>query len=493
MKILLVYPETPSTFWSFRNALKFIAKKSAEPPLGLLTVAAMLPEIWQKKLIDMNVSRLKDKHILWADYVFLSGMNIQQKSFKEVIERCNQLGVKVVAGGPMVTTEDYKKFHGVDTFILNEAEITLPQFLNDLQNGTPKHIYRTKKFPDLSLTPVPMWDLLERKKYANMSMQYSRGCPFNCDFCNITLLNGHRPRTKSKDQFIGELNSLYQQGWRGVVFIVDDNFIGHKKKLKTELLPALIEWSSSRNYPFKFTAEVSINLADDKELAQLMVKAGFDHVFIGIETPNNESLAECGKSQNLNRDMVSMVKYLHRIGLRVSGGFIVGFDHDPPSIFDKQINFIRNSGIVTAMVGILNAPSGTRLYNRMKKENRLLGMMSGDNMDGSTNFIPKMNPQNLTEGYKKILKTIYSPKEYYYRVKTLIKEYQPLRGEAAKLTFSDIRAFFKSIWVLGIREKGKRYYWKLFLYSLLRYPKKFSLAITMAIYGFHFRRVVQQI
>jgi len=493
MNILLVYPETPSTFWSFQNALKFVAKKSAEPPLGLLTVAAMLPQIWQKKLIDMNVTRLKDKHILWADYVFLSGMNIQQKSFKEVVERCNQLGVKVVAGGPMVTTEDYKKFPGVDYFVLNEAEITLPQFLSDLQNGNPKHIYRTENFPDISQTPIPMWDLLERKKYANMSMQYSRGCPFNCDFCNITLLNGHRPRTKSKDQFIAELDSLYRLGWRGVVFIVDDNFIGHKKKLKTELLPALIEWSSSRNYPFKFTAEVSINLADDKELAQLMVKAGFDHVFIGIETPNDESLAECGKSQNLNRDMVTLVKYLHRIGLRVSGGFIVGFDHDPPSIFDKQINFIRSSGIVTAMVGILNAPTGTRLYNRMKKENRLLGIMSGDNMDGSTNFIPKMNQQKLMDGYKKILKTIYSPKEYYYRVKTLIREYQPSRGEAARLTFSDIRAFFKSIWVLGIREKGKRYYWKLFLYSLLRYPNKFSLAITMAIYGFHFRRVVQQI
>jgi len=493
MNILLVYPETPSTFWSFRNALKFISKKSAEPPLGLLTVASMLPANWGKKLVDMNVSRLKDKDIIKADYVFLSGMNIQQESFKQVVERCNRLGVKVVAGGPMVTTEDYHKFPGVDTFILNEAEITLPQFLNDLQNGNPKHVYKTDQFPDISQTPSPMWELLERHKYATMSIQYSRGCPFNCDFCNITLLNGHRPRTKSKQQFIAELDSLYRLGWRGAVFIVDDNFIGHKRKLKTELLPAIVEWSKTKNYPFNFTAEVSINLADDKELAQLMVNAGFDHVFIGIETPNDESLAECGKSQNLNRDMVSMVKYLHRIGLRVSGGFIVGFDHDPPSIFDKQINFIRNSGIVTAMVGILNAPSGTRLYNRMAKENRLLGMMSGDNMDGSTNFIPKMNPQKLSEGYKKILKTIYSPREYYYRVKTLIREYQPLRGEAAKITLSDIGAFFKSIWVLGIREKGKRYYWKLFLYSLLRYPKKFSLAITMAIYGFHFRRIVQQI
>jgi len=492
MKILLVYPETPSTFWSFNNALKFISKKAAEIPLGLITVAAMLPEDWEKKLIDTNVSRLKDKDILWADYVFLSGMNIQVKSFKQIVKRCNELGVKVVAGGPMVTT-DYQEFLGVDHFVLNEAEITLPQFLKDLEAGHPKHIYTTNEFPELSSTPKPLWNLLKMKRYAGMDIQYSRGCPYNCEFCSITMLNGRRPRTKSKEQFLDELESLYQQGWRGGVFIVDDNFIGNKRKLKAEFLPALIRWSTERNYPFSFTAEVSVNLADDEELVKLMVKAGFQSTFIGIETPNDESLAECGKFQNLQRDMVASVKKLQHHGLIVSGGFIVGFDHDPPSIFKQQINFIQKSGIVTAMVGLLNAPSGTRLFKRLKSEKRLLNITSGDNMDGSINFVPKMSYQKLIKGYKEILETIYSQKEYYKRVKTFLSDYHPSPNASKRITFSEIKAFFKSLWKLGIVEKGKRYYWKLLFLSLFKYPKKFSIAMTMAIYGFHFRRIANAV
>ena len=489
MKVLLVYPETPTTFWSFRNALKFISKKSSEPPLGLLTVAAMLPGTWEKKLIDMNVSNLKNEHIKWADYVFISGMNVHAKSMKEIIKRCNDLGVKVVAGGPLCTT-DYDEFEGVDHFILNEAEATLPPFIRDVQNGCAKTIYSTNEFPDISSTPVPLWDLLEKKKYSTMSVQYSRGCPFNCEFCSITLLNGRQPRTKSQEQFLEELDALYQEGWRGAVFVVDDNFIGNKRKLKTELLPALIEWSKKRDYPFDFTTEVSVNLADDEVLVQLMVKAGFIATFIGVETPNDQSLVECGKTQNQHRDMVAAVKRLHRHGLIVFGGFIVGFDHDPPTIFEQQIRFIQKSGIVTAMVGLLNAPSGTRLFHRMKSENRLLHRMSGDNMDGSMNFIPKMNYQKLLAGYKNILRTIYSPKEYYERVKTFLQDYHLPSVKAPKLTFRHIEAFVKSLWILGILEKGKRFFWKLLLFSLFRYPKKFPIALTMAIYGFHFRRIV---
>lgn len=492
MKILLVYPETPTTFWSFRNALKFISKKSSEPPLGLLTVASMLPETWEKQLIDMNVSSLKNDHIKWADYVFISGMNVHAKSMRKIIKRCNDLGVKVVAGGPLCTT-DYHEFEGVDHFILNEAETTLPPFIRDVQNGCAKTIYSTNEYPDISSTPVPLWDLLEKKKYSSMSVQYSRGCPFNCEFCSITLLNGRRPRTKSQEQFLEELDALYQEGWRGAVFIVDDNFIGNKRKLKTDLLPALIKWSKERDYPFHFTTEVSINLADDEALVQLMVKAGFIAAFIGVETPNDQSLAECGKIQNQQRDMVAAVKRLHRHGLIVFGGFIVGFDHDPPSIFEQQIRFIQESGIVTAMVGLLNAPSGTRLFHRMKSENRLLHRMSGDNMDGSMNFIPKMNYHKLLAGYKNILRTIYSPKEYYERVKTFLQDYHLPSVTTPKLTFRHIEAFVKSLWILGILEKGKRFFWKLLLFSLFRYPKKFPIALTMAIYGFHFRRIVETI
>ena len=492
MKILLVYPETPSTFWSFKNALRFISKKSSEPPLGLLTVAALLPGNWEKKLIDMNVSPLKDHHIQWADYMFISGMNVHINSMKNVIKRCNELGTKVVAGGPLCTT-DYQEFQGVDHFVLNEAEATLPPFIYDLQNGYPKSIYSTDEFPDITSTPVPQWNLLKKKKYSSMSVQYSRGCPFDCEFCSITMLNGRRPRTKSTEQFLEELETLYGSGWRGAVFIVDDNFIGNKRKLKSELLHELIVCSKAHNFPYSFTTEVSINLADDEDLVRLMVQAGFKTAFIGIETPHPESLTECGKIQNNQRDMAASVKKLHRQGLIVSGGFIVGFDHDPPTIFEQQIQFIQKTGIVTAMVGLLNAPSGTRLFRRLKSENRLLNMFSGDNMDGSINFIPKMDTQKLTAGYKKILTTIYSQNAYYERVKTFLREYRLPTMRFAKPTFREIRAFLKSIFILGICERGKRFYWKILAFSLFKYPKKFPLAVTMAIYGFHFRKVIETI
>jgi radical SAM superfamily enzyme YgiQ (UPF0313 family) len=492
MKILLVFPEIPDTFWSFRNALKFISKKSSEPPLGLLTLAAMLPRRWEKRLIDMNVSPLADEYIQWADYVFLTGMNVQRQSFKEVVRRCNKLNTSVVAGGPMVST-DGSVFEGVDHYVMNEAEITLPKFIADLVAGCAKHVYSSTEFPSISQTPPPLWNLLEMDKYASMSIQYSRGCPFDCEFCSITVLNGHKPRTKNKEQLLTELELLHKQGWRGSVFIVDDNFIGNKRKLKEDILPALIRWQENLNYPYRFMAEVSINLADDDKLLNLMVKAGFNSAFIGIETVNNESLTECGKSQNKNRDMVKAVKKLQNRGIIVSGGFIVGFDNDPGSIFEQQINFIQKSGIVTAMVGLLNAVPGTRLFQRLKSEKRILSDFEGNNMDGALNFIPKMNHQSLINGYKSILKTIYSHKEYYRRIKTFLKQYNPPFYNNSFSSKNEIVAFIKSLWVLGIVEKGRRYFWSLIITSIVKYPSKFTLAVTMAIYGFHFRRVIEAV
>jgi radical SAM superfamily enzyme YgiQ (UPF0313 family) len=492
MNILLVYPETPKTFWSFDSALKFIAKKSSEPPLGLITVAAMLPKDWQMKLIDTNVSPLTENHIRWADYVFLTGMNVHKQSFKNIIRRCNILETPVVAGGPMVTAE-YEEFLGVDHFILNEAEVTLPPFLNDLKAGCPKPIYRSGDFPEITTSPAPLWHLLEINQYASMSIQYSRGCPYHCEFCSITMLNGHRPRCKNAAQFTAELDALYACGWRGNVFIVDDNFIGNRKKVKSDLLPALAEWNARHQHPFSFSTEASINIADDDELIRLMVRAGFDHAFIGIETPSDASLDECGKSQNRGRDMVQAVDKLHQHGIRVSAGFILGFDSDPADIFDQLIRFIRNSGIVTAMVGLLNAPTGTRLFNRLREENRLLKGYTGDNMDGSLNFVPKMPYQKLVAGYRHVLETVYSPREYYERVKTFLEKYQVPAGHPLRLSGSEIYALLRSLWVLGIREPGRRYYWKLFFLGLFRYPRKFGVAITMAVYGFHFRRVIRTV
>ncbi|MFC1971954.1 B12-binding domain-containing radical SAM protein [Chloroflexota bacterium] len=491
MKILFVYPKYPDTFWSFKHILRAISKKAAFTPLGLLTVAAMLPGGWEKRLVDMNVTLLTDDDLRWADYVFVSAMSVQKESAQEVISRSNELGVKIVAGGPLFTT-GYHEFEGVDHFVLGEAEATLPLFLRDLENGSPRHLYTSRRRPDMSHTPVPLWSLIDMKKYSSMSLQYSRGCPYDCEFCDIIVLNGHKPRTKTSTQVLEELEAIYNLGWRQGVFIVDDNFIGNKKKLKLETLPAITDWMSKRKYPFDLFTEASINLADDEELMQLMTRAGFNRVFIGIETPNEDSLIECNKYHNQKRDLVASVKKIQNRGLEVQGGFIVGFDSDPLSIFKSQINFIQNSGITTAMVGLLNAPRGTRLYQRLKQENRLLQSMSGDNMDGSLNFIPKMDYETLINGYKNILNTIYSPKVYYERVKTFLKEYKPSQiKRPSRLQFYHFKALLNSVWSLGIREKGRRYYWKLFLSTLLKRPRFFPISIELALYGFHFRKVVE--
>ena len=488
MKILLVYPEYPDTFWSFKYALKFIFKKAVNPPLGLLTVAAMLSEDWEKKLVDMNVTTLNDKDLKWADFVFISAISIQKESAKDIITRCKKVGVKIVAGGPLFTTE-YEEFEGVDHFVLNEAEITLPLFLKDLRDGGAKYIYTSNQWADLKTTPIPLWDIVNMKKYASMNIQYSRGCPFDCEFCDVTLLYGHVPRTKDKDQVVAELESLRSRGWRDGVFFVDDNFIGNKRKLKKEILPAIAKWMERKGHPFSFITQTSIDLSDDEELMRLMVKAGFDTVFVGIETPNKESLTECNKFQNKNRDLITCVKKIQRFGLQVQGGFILGFDNDPPTIFQRQITFIQKSGIVTAMVGLLNAPPGTRLYHRLKNENRLLKGASGDNTDCSINFIPKMDYQTLIDGYKKILSTIYSPRCYYERVRKFLKEYKPLQKSVFQFHFSYFGTFFKSTLLLGIIGKERFHYWKLIFWSLFRCPQLLPLVLTLAIYGFNFRKI----
>lgn len=488
MNILLVYPEFPDTFWSFKYALKFVRKRASMPPLGLLTVAAMLPAEWNKRLVDVNVTNLTQSDLAWADYVFISAMVVQRDSAREIIARCQEAGVPVVAGGPLFTDE-YEQFEDVDHLVLREAEATLAPFLADLERGEARRIYTTSEFPDIRQTPIPLWELTDMDRYATMSIQFSRGCPFNCDFCNITTLFGHRPRVKTASQIVAELDRLYDLGWRGGVFFVDDNFIGNKKQLKAEILPALIEWRKDK-VGMAFSTEVSINLADDDELIHMMVDAGFTTVFIGIETPNEASLTECKKNQNKNRDLIESVKRIQRAGLQVQGGFIVGFDSDPPSIFQRQIDFIQRSGIVTAMVGLLQAPRGTRLYERLKREGRILSEMSGDNVSGSTNIIPKMGLATLREGYRKVLDQIYSPRLYYERVKTFLQNYEPPRIRV-HFEFEYILAFLRSIYQLGIKGAERAYYWRLFFWTLFRRPKLLPLAITLAIYGFHFRQVCE--
>ena len=493
MNALLIYPEFPATYWNFKYILKLISRKATEPPLGLLTVSSLLPESWNKKLIDMNVSKLKDRDIKWADLVFISGIDIQKNSFKYALKRCHRLGVKIVAGGPMVT-QNQEEFPEISHFILGEAESVIKPFLDDLASGSAVKIYKNNDFPDIKESPVPDWNLIDMNDYATMDIQYSRGCPFDCEFCSITTLFGKKLRLKSPLQFITELESLYHAGWTGDVFIVDDNFIGNMNILKTELLPEIIKWQRKNHYPFNFNTEVSINLSDDEELMDLMVDSGFTSCFVGIETPQEEGLAECGKKQNMSRDMMQSVKAMQRKGLNVSGGFIIGFDSDKDDIFSKQFEFIQKSGIVNAMVGLLNAPCGTKLYDRLKKERRILNSSNGNNTDGSLNFITKMDPEKLMKNYKKLIKTIYSPKIFAERVLTFLSEYKMSehivknRGEKRLITM------IKVVLKLGLfQSQGKCQFWKMVFFTVKNYPLKLVLAITLSVYGLHFRKIADSL
>ncbi|HTX20875.1 MAG TPA: DUF4070 domain-containing protein [Candidatus Aquilonibacter sp.] len=486
MKILLVSPQTPDTFWSFKHVVRFVSRKASMAPLGLLTVAAMLPPDWQLKLVDLNVSRLKDEDLRWADYVLIGAMLVQKESVHEIMKRCIALKKTVIAGGPLFTT-GHEAFPEIQHFVLGEAEEVMPQVVEDMRNGRLQPVYHAVNRPNIADTPAPRWDLLNFRHYVTMSVQFSRGCPFDCEFCDIIVMNGRVPRTKTPAQLIAELDALRQRGWKDMVFIVDDNFIGNKQRTKA-LLRELIEWRRHVRPGFGFLTEASVNLADDPELCALMVEAGFKKVFVGIETPSVEALEECHKLQNRNRDLVAAVQTLQRAGLEVMAGFIVGFDSDKSDIFKRQFEFIQRSGVATAMVGLLTALPQTRLWQRLKREGRLETESTGNNTDAELNFKPKLNRDFLQSGYRELVKKLYEPGNYYRRTRTFLKNHRQA-GPRLRLSHADFKAFLKSLWVLGVWHRGRVGYWRLFWGTLIRRPRQFPHAIELAIMGYHFRRV----
>ena len=491
MRVLLVYPEFPDTYWSFRHALTFEGKKAAFPPLGLLTVSAMLPATWERRLVDMNVDELWPDDIEWADMVFVSAMIVQNESLEKVVDLCRSMNKKVVVGGPYVSTSS-ERLPEADHIFIGEAETTLPEFINDLNLGIARKIYKADERPSLLNTPVPDFSLIDLEKYSAMNVQYSRGCPFQCEFCDIIEIYGRIPRTKSNEQMLAELDALKSAGWRGLVFIVDDNFIGNKKNVRL-FMPDLIEWSRSNEQPFSFITEASVNLAEDDALLQQMEDAGFRRVFLGIETPVEDSLKEAQKGQNTRRDLLESVHKIQSYGMEVMAGFIVGFDSDPEDIFELQMKFIRESAIPLAMVGLLTALPDTQLWRRLEKEGRLLEVSSGNNTDCSINFVPKMDTTRLVEGYKSILRNIYGPREYYQRALDCLSRFHQNRIEPRKTSLlEDLKAFFKIVMTLGIRDSERAAFWN-YLYRVIRfYPRDFAHGLTLAAMGYHFRQITEK-
>jgi radical SAM superfamily enzyme YgiQ (UPF0313 family) len=490
MRVLLVYPEYPrDTYWSFSHALHYIGRRAAQPPLGLITVAAMLPEDYEVRLVDMNVEPLLDEQIRWADAVFTSTMLIQGPSLDTVIARCRRLGVPVVAGGPHPSSAP-NGIEGVDHLVAGEAERIVPTLLADLERGCAKPVYRAEGLPEITEAPMPRFDLLDRSAYGSMAVQYSRGCPFSCEFCDIWTLYGRRPRVKETAQFLAELDALEATGWRGKVFVVDDNFIGNPKALKP-FLGELARWNARRGNPFTFFTEASMNLAHDEELLRRMRAAGFDSVFLGIETPSVESLLECHKKQNTRSDLLEDIRTVQSHGLEVSAGFIVGFDNDTEDIFDRQIEFIQEAGIPVAMVGILLALPATELYARMEREGRLLRDTLGNNTHNfETNFATRMPAETLARGYQKIIGTIYDPslRNYFRRCRRLLERMGPNRLFRAKVGRRELRAALRSFGVVPFRRYGRQYL-RFVLWTLLCHPRLVGDAIRMGILGFHFRAI----
>jgi radical SAM superfamily enzyme YgiQ (UPF0313 family) len=504
MNVLLIYPEFPETFWSFKHALNFLGKRAAQPPLGLMTVAALLPQAWKKRLVDPHVERLRERDLKWADVVLLSGMHIQHESLLAIVERCRAHGLRTVVGGPIASSVPAAELK-VDHVVIGEAESMIADLARDLEAGTARPVYQADGRPEMALSPLPDLSLIKMKRYSTMTVQYSRGCPFNCEFCDIIEIYGRRPRTKAVAQVLAELDQLRAKGWRESVFIVDDNFIGNKARAK-ELLRAMAAWRAETGARFDFITEASLNLADDAELMQLMRDAGFKSVFLGVETPDESGLIASNKLQNTRRSLLDSVAAIQSYGMQVMGGFILGFDTDQEDIFDRMVEFIQKSGIPIAMVGLLWAIPGTQLFRRLRSEGRIVDAGGGNNVFcDQLNFLPRMDSAKLVEGYREVLKKIYSCEAYYERVKIYLNRAHPkpvkrVAGERTRqqpsrplLTRENMRALIHSIVRQGVLGRHQWSYWKFLAQAATRYRRCFGAAMTLAVMGYHFQVMTRKL
>jgi radical SAM superfamily enzyme YgiQ (UPF0313 family) len=490
IKVLMVWPRFPSSFWSFQGMTNsLISEKAFQPPLGLITVAALCPKEWKIRLIDRAFEDLLDADILWADLVMVSAMQVQRDDVREILGRARALGRRTMIGGPYASSEPEVLLSLADHVVVGEPDEVFQQIATDLETGAPRRPYTIHEKPDIHRTPVPRVDLLKIERYASMSAQFSRGCPFQCEFCDIITLYGRKPRTKSSSQIMAELDALFDLGWRKPIFMVDDNFIGNHK-LALELAQELEQWQKAHDYPFVFYTEASIDLAQRPALIEAMVKANFFSVFVGIESPSKDSLREARKFQNLRQDPLDCIRFIQERGLWVMGGFIIGFDSDTADIFERQVEFIERAAIPWAMVGFLQAPPTTPLYDRMVKEGRLVEHSVKSNFL-PPNFRTVLPLPVLLEGMRGTLLSIYSPSSFYDRAFRSLLHWKICRYHRSPRYSVSYRlgVVLRSVWYQGIRSSYRKAYWKFLLQLLFRSsfrPQKLWLGFTILLSGQHF-------
>lgn len=493
MKALLLYPQFPQSFWSYDRTLAMAGLKSHIPPLGIITVAALLPQDWQIRFYDRNVSLETDGDWEWCDLVILSAMVAQKSDFHALIQKALKFGKKVAVGGPYPTSVPQDALNaGADYLILDEGEMTIPLFLKAIAEGRPNRIFRAEEKPDVTTSPLPRFDLLQRDAYFSMAIQFSRGCPFNCEFCDIISLYGRKPRTKEPSQALAELQFLYDLGWRGSLFIVDDNFIGNQRNVK-RFLRELIPWMEQHNYPFNFMTEASVNLAEDEELLALMGQAGFYAVFLGIETPDQDSLTVTRKVQNTRNPLIEACHKINEAGLVIYAGFILGFDGEKSGAGERIQAFVEQTSIPQPMLGILQAPPNTALWDRLKQENRLVEGMGGTefgDQNSLMNFIPTRAIAEIGKEYVEGFWKMYDPSTYLRRCFQQCLKLGSLKGNKQTLNIpwrKQWRLLTQIIWHQGItRSQIRKQFWQQ-LWTILRHkPQVLTIYLVLCATGEHF-------